>query len=622
MNLCDALLRGLLPLARFLQRLSNYVFRDPRRDGPGHPDTPAASPSLNVDLPPPNDDRRNTYGIEDDNGSSVALKRLQNGLKAARIYSSDRRGRFIPMPIVQRLVADNIKDILMEKYILDVEYISWYAENILQTAVILFAILADIKSDKEKYIVQLLREKIGDEHLPFKQKSGLRRSEFHLVTRQGVTIEALKDWDSESIKNFENKQYRFLSPVFRRSEHYDLDDMHVLPFTKKDSTPSSRTVAAGGYGEVFQAYIHPDHHELGDRSSREPLAIAVKRMIYEEHYKTERNVYHDLGPSNHPHLIDLLFTYRQDGKYHLVFPWANGSLKEYWEKESVPAGALYASTLKWSLSQMIGLASGLTHFHEFTNRYTGEIRFGRHGDIKAANILYFQSSEGDAILKIADLGLASIRSRNSRSNVDPKGIIASPTYSPPDVERRCLISRKWDIWSLGCLFLEFVTYLVLGGQAIDEFSKERRREYTTEYPEFAPDFFYSSNDYNLVKPCVSSWVDRLKKHSRCSNMLSDILDLVMTEMIIIEPRDRSSSLEICKKLRAFMSQAEEDEGYLLKPPPNSDTTSAQSASDRPIRTTSPTETRVLQGRKTQEVSTRSKRYSWTHYKQNKRRQTN
>ncbi|KAL4746995.1 hypothetical protein BDW72DRAFT_206862 [Aspergillus terricola var. indicus] len=557
-------------------RLSRSVFRDPGRDRRGQADTSATSPPLNtVDLSPTNDDAANIYRFQEGSGSHGALGRLQHGLKDARI-NSDRRGQFIPMPTVQRLVAENIRDILMEENILDDEYISWSAAKILQTAVKLFAILADIKSDKEKYIVQLLEENIGDEQLPFRQRS--RHSGSYLVTRQGATINALKDWNGKSIEDFEHKQYRFLSPVFRRSEHYDLDNMHVLPFTKKGSTPSLGTAAAGGYGKVFQAHIHPDHHELGDNSSQESLAIAVKQMIFDEHFEPERKVYQDLGPSTHPNLIELLFTYRHDGSYHLVFPWANGSLKEYWEKEPIPAGPLDASTLKWSLTQMIGLTSGLTHFHKFTNS-VGEERFGRHGDIKAANILYFQPSEGDAILKIADLGLASIRSRNSRSNVNPKSIIASPTYAPPDVERKCSISRKWDIWSLGCLFLEFVTYLVLGGQAIDEFSQQRK-ESTTEYPEFVPDFFYSSKNRDLVKPCVFSWVDRLKENSRCSSMLSDVLDLVMTKMIIIEPENRSSSLEICKKLRAFMTRVEEDEGYLLMPPPpNLGTTSSQTASD-------------------------------------------
>ncbi|KAL4761093.1 protein kinase family protein [Aspergillus foveolatus] len=572
MKLRNALLRGLLPLARFLQRLSNYVFRDPRRDRPDQPDTQAATPPLStVDFPPPNDNAIKVHDNQEGNRSSESLKRLQRGLKDARINSTDRRGQFIPMPIVQRLVADNIETILMEKKILDAEYVALSVRNILQTAVKLFAILADLKSDKEKYIIQLLREKIGDEHLPFKQKSGLPRSGFYLVTRQGATIEALKDWDSKSTENFEIKQYRFLSPVFRRGEHYDLDDMHVLPFTKKVPSPSSKTFAKGGYGKVFQAHIHPGHHEIGDKSSQEPLAIAVKEMMYDDNFESELTVYRDLGPSNHPHIIDLLFSYRHDGNYHLVFPWANGSLKEYWVNGAVPT--LDASTVKWSLSQMIGLTSGLTHFHEFKQQSTGEVRFGRHGDIKAANILYFQPSEGDAILKIADLGLASISSRNSRSNVDPKSIVPSITYAPPDVERKCDISRKWDIWSLGCLFLEFVTYLVLGGQAIDEFSEERK-ETTMEFPEFAPDFFYSK-DHNSVKPCVFSWVDRLKKNPRCSHILSDILDLVITEMIIIEPRNRSSSLDIYNKLREFMSQGEEDEGYLLKPPPNPGITSAQ-----------------------------------------------
>ncbi|KAL2824479.1 kinase-like domain-containing protein [Aspergillus cavernicola] len=275
-------------------------------------------------------------------------------------------------------------------------------------------------------------------------------------------------------------------------------------------------------------------------------------MFYDTDFEHERNVYGGLGPSSHPHLINLLFTYKQRSKHYFVFPSADGNLRDYWEKN--PRFVLRPRFLKWSLEQIVGIASGLAFFHEFTSPTTRMACYGRHGNIKAQNILWFRDRN---ILKIADLGVANVRGKGSRSNASASNIVVSPTYSPPDVERKHSISRKWDIWGLGCLYLEFITYLVLGPNAIDEFS-DKRCDGSNEIREFYTDSFYSV-DYETVKPSVGSWVGYLKQNSRCSTMMHDILDLVMREMIVIDPNERCSSLEVHRKLKRILERALEDQ---------------------------------------------------------------
>jgi serine/threonine protein kinase len=281
-------------------------------------------------------------------------------------------------------------------------------------------------------------------------------------------------------------------------------------------------------------------------------------MFHKADFELEKKVYLDLGPTRHPHLIELLFTFRKRDKYHLVFPWADGNLRDYWERNPVPK--LTRDLLLWSLEQMAGIASGLARFHEFTNPVHGHTRFGRHGDIKAQNILWFRAEN---VLKVADLGLASVRGRDSRSNIPPSTVADSPTYSPPEIQRQQPISRKWDIWSLGCLYLEYITYLVLGCPAIATFAS-LRREASSEYQELFTDEFYTTN-YESVKPSVNAWVAQLQQDPRCSSVMHDLLNLIMTEMIVIDPNARSTSFGIYKKLNAMLSQAKENEEYVLKP---------------------------------------------------------
>ncbi|KAL4748706.1 hypothetical protein BDW72DRAFT_179872 [Aspergillus terricola var. indicus] len=486
-----------------------------------------------------------------------ALQRLQEGLKKSRLTASiEAPQEFLPRSHLQRLVEENVQEILREQSIVDVESIPLFGRLISEEATQLFAILVDVK--KEQHIIEFVTEGIRDKDLPFVRTPRLRRLDSSLLTRQNKPIQTLKNWDGQSIKALESKQYRVLSPVFRSGEHYDLDQLHILPFIEQETETGYKPVAAGGYGEVSREYIHPDHHEFQTSPARDGLVVAVKRMFRKDDFELEKKVYLDLGPTRHPHLIELLFTFRKKDKYHLVFPWADGNLKDYWERNPIPE--LTRALLLWSLEQMAGIASGLVRLHEFTNPAHGNTRFGRHGDIKAQNILWFRAEN---VLKIADLGLASVRGKDSRSNIPPSTVVDSPTYSPPEIQRRHPISRKWDIWSLGCLYLENITYLVLGCPAIATFAS-LRREGSSQYPELFTDEFYAT-DFESVKPSVNAWVAKLKQESRCSSVMHDLLDLVMTEMIVINPNARSTSFRVCRKLNAMLRQAKEDEEYLLKP---------------------------------------------------------
>ncbi|KAL3471753.1 kinase-like domain-containing protein [Aspergillus californicus] len=477
--------------------------------------------------------------LEGDGLPKTALQELQECLKNNRVVSvTARKPLFIPISVVQRKVDEYLERVLIEESIFDHESIPNFTTRISQDSPRLFAILVDMK--RENCIKQFIEEGIDDSNLPFVEPSGSDQAISALLTQQRMPIRTFDGWDGPSLYNFKTKQYRVLSPVFHRGQHYEFDELVILPFIKSDNVfeKDLKAFRAGAYGEVTQERIHPDHHELEDPSApgdKRKLVVAVKCLFYDKDFEPERKAYQALGTLSHPHLIDLLFTYRttdgQRRKSHLVLPWADGNMKEYWERTPMPS--LTPQYLIWWVKQMAGITNALNHFHEFTNPKIGDSRYGRHGDIKAQNILWFKDAN---IFKIADLGLANVRGIDSKSNVDPATIVASPTYCPPDADRKSLISRKYDIWSLGCLFSEIISYLVVGSQGIPEFSKQRLND-ESELGEFRGDFFYSS-DLKTVKPSVSAWFKYLTENPRCSNMMQDILDLVITDMIVIQPIKR------------------------------------------------------------------------------------
>ncbi|KAL3465115.1 kinase-like domain-containing protein [Aspergillus heterothallicus] len=483
--------------------------------------------------------------------SAAAVQRFQDGLRNFRIRSSVENSHFfISEPILKHLVDDTVYDILASSNNVD-----RYVQIISQHAVKLFAVLIDMK--REDCITQILDEGIRDSDLPFRQALKFDGST-RLATTHEVPIMALQFWDSMSLESLEIKQYRVLSPVFRTHEHYDLLEKNILPFVPHNAEPDSWPKVAGGFGEVYPVCIHQSHHEFGQGD----LPVAVKRMFHANDFYHERKAYRDLGPSAHPHIIELLFTYQYRKKFHLVFPWATGTLKDYWKINANPV--ISSAFFWWAIQQMAGIASGLAYFHDFKDPRTGAPRFGRHGDIKAENILRFPLTYCPGILKIADLGLARIHSENSRSNVDPNSVDHSPTYCPPDAKRKCKISRKYDIWSLGCMYLDWVSYLLLGYQAIKDFSNLRLEGSTSEYAEFRQDTFYTANG-EIVNPHVFVWVNKLKQHPRCSQMLHDILDVIMKKMIVILPEVRGSSQDVTQAFERILIHAQQDENYLAGP---------------------------------------------------------
>jgi serine/threonine protein kinase len=230
----------------------------------------------------------------------------------------------------------------------------------------------------------------------------------------------------------------------------------------------------------------------------------------------------------------------------------------------------------WSLRQMAGLACGLSEIHNFrvpcdfpavVNASPREARYGLHGDIKPKNILYFRQrpnyEDPIGVLQIADFGLARLHRFESRSRVPSNTVIASPTYSPPDSMIGMFISRAYDMWCLGCVYLEFISWLILGVEAIHEFSNSRGTTYT-QSTEFSDDFFYTKlGDTVVVRQGVIDWVRELKGQQRCSQALLDLLELIMSKLIVIDPRKRISSLELHRELSVIVDRAGQDTTYLL-----------------------------------------------------------
>lgn len=212
------------------------------------------------------------------------------------------------------------------------------------------------------------------------------------------------------------------------------------------------------------------------------------RPCTEEAFEQELYAMRKMKPG--PHVLPLCATFKCGVKLSFLFPWAEGgSLKAVWKQEPsdfvAERGCRDPSQdlIRWIAEQCAGLAEGLKGIHNATPAMQESTRmrideesfadhYGIHGDLKPDNILLFYEDESETkgdlgVLKLADFGLTRFHTAASRSLQPGNGHgPLCPTYASP--EHATLIdgvSRKSDVWALGCVFTQFLTWAIRGRKA-------------------------------------------------------------------------------------------------------------------------------------------------------------
>ncbi|TVY41411.1 hypothetical protein LSUB1_G003306 [Lachnellula subtilissima] len=557
----------------------------------------------------------------EDAESSKSLHPPQRSNSGSALYAALFKARhewpprmnsyFIPNDELERLLdVDSIMDELggsqlgpmaaQESHIL--------AQDISNKAPRLFAILVCLGLGD--LISQFIDEGIDDEDLPFGRTDDTKRPgrwQLCSKSRPNEPIRCMASWNQPSIINFDREQWYVLAHVFENNEegripHYDIGNTCILPFVKDEEQGDQ--VKQGGFSIVWEIIIHPAHQKLhcSTNSEKSPPSMALKRLHSTEEgdFLSEVDMFRAFTAHGHPHLVRLLATYRYRNRYYLLFPFAKSNLRKYWESKPLPD--FTGSMILWSLHQCKAIASGLHLIH--TRRTTqclahwGKVSpgngsvagvedadrtFGRHGDIKPENILW--SLEIDEIhadrckcflergyLLIADFGLMDFHKRLTRSKVLAQKIGGSQTYEPPEMGLKKEISRAYDIWSLGCLYLEFITWMVLGWDALDGFPKARGM---TGASGVTDDTFYTIiqdthgrfTPHGILRESVRKWIRVLHGHPRSSLFIHDFLDLVEDKMLAVDTSARITCGPLNMELRKMVKRGEKESTYLTEAQP-------------------------------------------------------
>jgi len=202
---------------------------------------------------------------------------------------------------------------------------------------------------------------------------------------------------------------------------------------------------------------------------------------------------------------------------------------------------------------MHGLAGALHKIHSCT--VPGEKRdfnlYGYHFDIKPANILVENSGK----FVITDFGQANFKQRAGTSRVTGMG--GTEAYAPPEIEQRdAKPNRKYDVWSLGCVFLELCTFVALrykGVSDLDDIKISRSADGRRVYESFFQAAMIPGT-YQL-KPSISKWVRDMPGSTNASEdsrkFLAAMLDLT-ERMLHVNVEDRLTSHEVLITMESIL----------------------------------------------------------------------
>jgi serine/threonine protein kinase len=187
-------------------------------------------------------------------------------------------------------------------------------------------------------------------------------------------------------------------------------------------------------------------------------------------FERESKVLRKLVEQSHKNITPHYASWSQAGHFFMLSPLASCDLKVYWTNNRPELNN--SEFVLWELRQLWGLADGLRYIYNLD---------GWHHDLNGENVLVFEEGDGGRpTLKIAGFGSAKMGARRSapRDESSPTDSYSQGTsaYEAPDYVIRGETSRPYDVWTLGCIFMDMLVWTIGSlPTELETFSHERRR---------------------------------------------------------------------------------------------------------------------------------------------------
>ncbi|KAF4447661.1 hypothetical protein F53441_8807 [Fusarium austroafricanum] len=450
---------------------------------------------------------------------------------------------FIPTTIIEPMIAPEYISGILEGECENHQRLNERIHDQTRPAKIIFLIVA--RSGNLGILDKFLSGNFSDFDLPIEVERDRLECKVRTVRNGNLTKDLFGNMKWNDAQAFRDNQWPFLSPIFKDRFEFELKRGIPLPLVERGHSIIS------GFSTVCWVKMHPDHIP---KIKMERLAMKKMDFGSEDEIKFTNKELKNLiriRELEHLHLVRPVLTCTRGedletpdpskrNEAFFFFPWADaGDLDSFWKKSSNENG----SHIPWMLGQMVGLCCALELLRDVNCR---------HGDLKPANILCFAGKSGNPVLKITDVGLSKFHILATSKRL--KGTTARTTtkrYIPPefDIYLRDIessqgrsedieLSREFDIWSLGCIFIEFLIWVKLG-----------QDEYKKYDSVMSDDRRFWDSERRTLNATVKERIKSLEA-ATAGDDLHKLLDLIQ-ESMLVPKEERENAFLIRKKLEVI-----------------------------------------------------------------------
>ncbi|OAL45283.1 kinase-like protein [Pyrenochaeta sp. DS3sAY3a] len=489
-------------------------------------------------------------------------------------FDKHRQSKYIwPSPLMQQIMTR--ERIICELHAYESTEPEELAETILQSHFKVFAVL--VLAGKGSSIRSVITARVEDTDLPL-QSYGTGHHLYKNSQNSEISfLECFEDWDVLNRESFFEYQFAVdpcelnLADDRITPRHEDFHDEVYLPFKHEEKGQS------GGYGVVTKVTIHKGCHKFHPllKSIKTGNCFARKQLLKNDakEFENEAAALRRFNGFGNDHMVTFLMTWTLKRSYNLLFPWATRDLDAHWAK--YPRPTMDAETLLWTSKQIAGIASAIRSIHNpasATLRVPEDHKYGRHGGLKAENILLFDSPDDPmGILVVAGLGLAKLNSIVSRSAQSNNHVHCTTRYKPPECDiDGAKITRSYDVWTFGCLLLEWVCWLFQGQEVKTQFiynlGDYNHNGVTVEtFFNVAPVPGQSRKWFVDVHDAAREKFAELHGDPKCTQYFHDLLHLVEEHMLVVRAKSRIDSEKMHQELTGMHQRAGRDKTYYYTP---------------------------------------------------------
>ncbi|KAF2111929.1 kinase-like domain-containing protein [Lophiotrema nucula] len=382
---------------------------------------------------------------------------------------------------------------------------------------------------------------------------------------------------------FSTNVHQFAIPHMASGNFSDYSKDAILPFINekeigKKLDNKGRLTSEGSNGRVFSFEIYEEYRKFPHakkikRYARKKIETPEFMAYLEKENLSKAMRYRD------DHIVKLIKAYRWGDTINLIFPLARTNLDHLLRDDVLEFGKKRGGPLEscpaWE--QLLGVTRALRKIHGYkqgsssVDTIKGSDRLCIHFDLKPDNILV----EEDGTWVITDFGQAAITYPKFGGTPRVSNHFGTDGYAPPEIENINMeYGRRYDIWSLGCIFLEVTAFIVLGYAGLkgstqhgNRFSGlDQARRATAPWNTHGGDerFFYrvSPQGEYVVKKEIHAFMTFLQnrantslEHSeRSKAFLAKVLHLV-DRMLRPNVEDRIDIVEVVRTFSDALKQA-------------------------------------------------------------------